>query len=41
MYGVVVAKPSPRPALPASRVVVREARPDDHVADLVCVPGSP
>jgi GNAT superfamily N-acetyltransferase len=35
MCGMVVAKPSPRPTLPASRVVVRAARPDDHVADLV------
>lgn len=32
---MVVAKPSPRPTLPAHRVVVRAARPDDHVADLV------
>lgn len=32
---MVVAKPSPRLTLPASRVVVRAARPDDHVADLV------
>jgi GNAT superfamily N-acetyltransferase len=35
MCGMVVAKPSPRLTLPASRVVVRAARPDDHVADLV------
>jgi ribosomal protein S18 acetylase RimI-like enzyme len=35
MCGMVVAKPSPRPTLPAPRVVVRAARPDDHVADLV------
>jgi ribosomal protein S18 acetylase RimI-like enzyme len=35
MCGMVVAKPSPRPVLPAARVVVRAARPDDHVADLV------
>jgi GNAT superfamily N-acetyltransferase len=35
MCGMVVAKPSPRPTLPASQVVVRAARPDDHVADLV------
>ena len=32
---MVVAKPSPRPVLPASRVVVRAARRGDHVADLV------
>ena len=32
---MVVAKPSPRPTLPAPRVGVRAARPDDHVADLV------
>ena len=32
---MVVVKPSPRPILPATRVVVRAARPDDHVADLV------
>ena len=32
---MVVAKPSPRPTLPAPRLVVRAARPDDHVADLV------
>jgi GNAT superfamily N-acetyltransferase len=35
MCGMVVAKPSPRPTLPASQVVVRAARPNDHVADLV------
>jgi GNAT superfamily N-acetyltransferase len=35
MCGMVVVKPSPRPVLPAPRVVVRAARPDDHLADLV------
>ena len=35
MYGMVVTEPSPRPVLPAPRIVVRAARPDDHVADLV------
>lgn len=35
MYGMVVTQPSPRPVLPAPRVVVRAAQPDDHVADLV------
>ena len=35
MCGMVVAKPSPRLTLPAPRVVVRAARPDDHVANLV------
>jgi ribosomal protein S18 acetylase RimI-like enzyme len=35
MYGMVVTQPSPHPVLPAPRVVVRPARPDDHVADLV------
>ncbi|MFZ1160641.1 GNAT family N-acetyltransferase [Mycobacterium sp.] len=32
---MVVTQPSPRPVLPAPRVVVRAAQPDDHVADLV------
>jgi GNAT superfamily N-acetyltransferase len=35
MDGMVVTQPSPRPVLPAPRVAVRAARPDDHVADLV------
>ena len=37
MYGMVVTEPSPRPLLPAPRVVVRAARPYDRVADLVYI----
>jgi GNAT superfamily N-acetyltransferase len=35
MQGMVATKPGPRPVLPAARVVVRAARPDDDVASLV------